>query len=1327
MKKLIHTLSNKKNPDHSASKMFRSSSLPPEHDRPKRLSGAITPSEFDELLHPCKDSGRSIISTTFNARDQKNLQAEPSKAKMYVVKRNGSRERVTFDKIAQRLETLAKTPFATYGASSWSSTRTYVIDDDLLATGGELRYADPVRVAQKVCAALVDGITTEELDNEAPKQAAHMQSTHPEYGVLASRIEVSNIHKITPPTFAGAVRLLKERLDPDFFDLVTNTELSHILEEAIDYKKDYCYDYFGICTLQNTYLLKDREGKIVERPQHMLMRIALWMQMRPDGTVDVPAVLEAYRLMSERFYTHATPTIFNAGTKMPQLASCFVAGTKVFTTDEPKAIETVKIGDMVVTHKGRIRQVSQLHHTATGDRKILALKTSGSPMIHVTDNHKFLAIHEEDKPAWRTVHDLKVGDYIQLPNYRGNNQPEAIDVEAVIREALGEYAGEKDHCRYGPNASLWYTQVSVRTGADDMLFLDPGRARLRTHAFPSSFRFIEVTKTFCKVLGLWLADGYVLKGREKKEGKMCYAGIGFNTNSSVVHYVRRVGAKMFGLLSKTRDDHVEFCSGTLGVVFEHLFGGVSSSKKLPASVNGWPNEHIRALMEGLVMSSGRVQQIGGVALQLPNGNLISQLFHLLRARGVGVFVSSNRAHSYMTKHGEEIIVPTHVLRLPSGFLKVGKSTTIRTDAENDTAYPTILDATGHSLQRYGSTFIKVVYLHKTERKDPFVYNLRVAEDHSYMVEGVVASNCFLLGKLGTRAQDSVTGMYETVAHMASISKLAGRIGVHMHEIRAAGAYIHGTGGKSSGLIPYLRVVNCTARHIDQAGVRPGAFAVFLEPWHADVEDFLGIRMNTGTEDKRARDLFSALWVPDLFFRRILEDGPWSLFYPSEAPGLSDVFDEEFDALYASYEEQGRARKVIRARDLWEKVLRSIIETGTPYISAKDAVNRKSNQKNLGTIKSSNLCNGVTLFSNPAETAVCTLASVALSKFVKYDDGEKEPVRPSATGRSNDRYFDFEELHSVVKTVTKVLDRVVDRTMYPQPECERSNRRHRPLGLGVQGFADVLYALHISFESAEAKELNVCIFERMYHVAIEASAELAELYGPYDSFQGSPASKGLLQFDLWKVEPSDQSAYPSYDWAQLKEKIKSVGLRNSTLIALMPTASTSQLLQNTESFEIPTSMLYSRRTKAGQHIVLNRWLVRELLERGMWSVLLKDKILANGGSVQNVDGLDERLKEIFKTTWEVKMKSYIDLSTQRGPFVCQSASMNLYQEDPSEDKLNRMLIYGWQMGLKTIMYYLRTKSASEATQFTVAVDRKSKLGDPVIACSLENPDCLSCSA
>jgi ribonucleoside-diphosphate reductase alpha chain len=572
------------------------------------------------------------------------------------------------------------------------------------------------------------------------------------------------------------------------------------------------------------------------------------------------------------------------------------------------------------------------------------------------------------------------------------------------------------------------------------------------------------------------------------------------------------------------------------------------------------------------------------------------------------------------------------------------------------------------------------------------------------------SSCMLLNQIDTAERDSIDGMYDLVKHVAQISKMAGGIGTNCSLVRAKGSYIRGSGGTSKGLVPFLRVLNETARHVDQAGVRKGAVAVFMEPWHGDIVEFLDIRKNAGKEEARARYLFTALWVPDEFFQRVLADEDWSLMCPNEAQGLSDACGDDFVRLYREYEERGIARRKMKARQLWDLILRSMIETGTPYISAKDAVNAKSGQKNLGTIKNSNLCNEVTLYSDAEETAVCVLASMALSRFVKYEDGPRSPA-----------YMDYAELYSVTMAVAKNLDRVIDTTIYPTHECEASSKRHRPIGIGVQGFCDVLYALRLPFESSGAREVNVRIFETMYHAAVLASVELTEVYGPYSSFAGSPSSEGKLQFDLWGVEPGASE----YDWVRLRERVKESGLRNSTSMALMPTASTSQLLQNTESFELPTSFMYSRRTLSGEFMVINRWLLRDLIRSRLWSADLKQELVRDEGSVQGIERIPSSVRSLYKTTWEVPMKAYIDMMRDRAPFVCQSASLNLYQREPNLKKLSNMLIYGWKQGLKTVCYYMRTRPASTATKFTVESDKGTAEADAP-ACSMEE-GCVSCSS
>jgi ribonucleoside-diphosphate reductase alpha subunit len=578
------------------------------------------------------------------------------------------------------------------------------------------------------------------------------------------------------------------------------------------------------------------------------------------------------------------------------------------------------------------------------------------------------------------------------------------------------------------------------------------------------------------------------------------------------------------------------------------------------------------------------------------------------------------------------------------------------------------------------------------------------------------SSCFLL----SMRDDSIDGIFDTLKQCALISKSAGGIGVAVSCIRATGSYIKGTNGFSNGLVPMLRVYNDTARYVDQGGgKRKGSFAMYLEPWHADVFDFLELKKNHGKEEQRARDLFYAMWIPDLFMQRVKDDGDWHLFCPHEAPGLQDAYGKEFEALYNKYVAEGRYKKAMKAQQLWFKILESQMETGTPYMLYKDACNEKSNQKNLGTIKSSNLCTEIVEYTSKDEVAVCNLASLSLPAFVK--DGK----------------FDHANLKEVTKVVTRNLNRVIDRNLYPLEEARNSNMRHRPIGIGVQGFADTALKLRLPFESAEARALNRDIFETLYYGAVEASMELAKLHGPYQTYPGSPASKGELQFDLWGVTPKSGR----WDWAALKEKIAEHGLRNSLLVAPMPTASTAQILGNTESFEPYTQNIYVRRVLAGEFVQVNRHLVTDLLERDLWNDDLKKKLIALNGSVQGLD-IPADLKELYKTVWEIKQKSVLEMAADRAPYICQSQSLNIHMTDCTTAKLSSMHFYGWKLGLKTGMYYLRTKAAADAIKFTVDVATASAkdaakapqvgaAGYPAgAAASQETPEpevCLTCSA
>lgn len=777
---------------------------------------------------------------------------------MFVIKRDGRKQEVKFDKITARIQKLC------YGLDSV--------------------YIDPVMVAAKVIEGMYDGVTTSELDNLAAEVAAMLTTKHPDYAILAARIAISNLQKNTNKSFSHTIFELYHYIDPktnrpaplisqEVYNIVQ--EYAEALDAAIIYDRDFGYDYFGFKTLERSYLLK-MKGRVVERPQHMLMRVAVGIHK-----ADIQAAIETYNLMSERWFTHATPTLFNAGTPNPQMSSCFL-------------------------------------------------------------------------------------------------------------------------------------------------------------------------------------------------------------------------------------------------------------------------------------------------LQMQS--------------------------------------------------------------------------------------------------------------------------------------DSIDGIFNTLKACAKISQSAGGIGVSLHNIRATGSYIRGTGGTSNGIIPMLRVYNDTARYVDQGGgKRKGSFAMYLEPWHADIHAFLDLRKNTGKEELRARDLFTAMWIPDLFMKRVEENGVWSLFCPNEAPELDNSWGEKFESLYLRYEAEGRARQEVKAQELWYKILDSQIETGTPYILFKDACNRKSNQQNLGTIKTSNLCAEILEYTSPDEIAVCNLASIALPRFVV--NGE----------------FSHQKLFEVAQVVTRNLNRVIDGNSYPVLEAKTSNMRHRPIGIGVQGLADTFILLRLPFDSHEARELNKEIFETIYYGAMMASKELSKRDGPYESYQGSPASRGILQYDMWGVKPGLR-----WDWNTLKEEIAQYGIRNSLLVALMPTASTSQILGNNECFEPYTQNLYTRRVLSGEFIVVNKYLLKDLVRLGLWNEQMKNAIFSANGSIQHIDEIPQEIKQLYKTVWEIKQKAIIDMAADRGPFICQTQSLNLFIENPSYAKLTSMLFYAWKKGLKTGMYYLRTKAAAEAIKFTVTHKEKENKKELEPAMCALTPDCLACS-
>jgi len=572
------------------------------------------------------------------------------------------------------------------------------------------------------------------------------------------------------------------------------------------------------------------------------------------------------------------------------------------------------------------------------------------------------------------------------------------------------------------------------------------------------------------------------------------------------------------------------------------------------------------------------------------------------------------------------------------------------------------------------------------------------------------SSCFLL----TMQEDSIDGIYNTLKQCAKISQSAGGIGLSIHNVRGTGSYIKGTNGVSNGIIPMLRNFDMTARYVDQGGgKRKGSFAIYLEPWHCDVFEFLQLKKNHGKEELRARDLFYAMWIPDLFMKRVEENENWSLFSPDEAPNLHETYGEEFEKLYTKYEKEGKARKTVKAQDLWFEILESQIETGNPYILYKDHANNKSNQKNLGTIKSSNLCTEIIEYTSPDEVAVCNLASIALNMFVKEDST-----------------YDFQKLYEITKVITRNLNKVIDVNYYPVKEARNSNMRHRPIGIGVQGLADAFILMKYPFDSDEAKKLNKDIFETIYYAAMEASMELSKKEGAYESYKGSPVSKSIFQFDMWGITPDSGR----WDWTKLKQKVKKHGVRNSLLLAPMPTASTSQILGNNECFEPYTSNLYTRRVLSGEFIVVNKHLLNDLIELDLWNDKMKDKIMEQNGSIQNINEIPEKIKLLYRTVWEVSQKSIIEMAADRGAYICQSQSMNIHMQDANFGKLTSMHFHAWKLGLKTGLYYLRTKAAADAIKFTIVKEEKensqeNKIEDQeAVQCSIDNQDdCEMCGS
>ena len=1171
---------------------------------------------------------------------------------MQVTKRDGRREPVQFDKITRRLAHLRDV-------------------DHQPALG-----VDVTKVAASVCAAVCDGISTTRLDELAAEVAAGLSTDHPDYGALAARVLVSNLQKNTSDSVADTFVRMGDVLDPDMVALATDLEAAGALD-FVDYDRDYDLDFFGFKTMEKMYLTRVR-GVVVERPQHMWLRVALALWGR-----DVDRVRETYELMSRKRFTHASPTLFNAGCKRSQCSSCFAAGTRVCTTNRGVVnIEDVRVGDRVVTHAGGVKTVEQVHANPLGGRILYDVQVFKTPVLTVTGNHRFWAQKMSGKkvrdgvPGWYAIEDLREGDYIAIPRRVQRAGPQTIDAYRAL-EAGMESLGLRSKYRLVLESDM----VNVDRVITRPDWLNDRASTLTCHVRCNGIKACwDVTEDFAWFLGVWYGDGCVVHKGGSNEGAPSYVSFAAHPdNHELIERVCRVGRVVFGVRpnvhvqSKQKLTSIAFHSKPLAIVFRHLFGHGHLGKRLHVGAFDWDKSMVEALIGGLVSSDGCVTSGGTITMALTNRPLMEAVYHA--ARQVGIDVSLHTAK----KRPDLEYCPTWSMTVP--FLGGIRRHVLKRYADERMSRESLDRTHTKTAVIDGTVFLRLDRKRASTREDVrgerVVYTLGVADDHSYNVEGLMCENCFLMGV----EDDSIEGIFDAITKCAHISKWGGGIGIHVSGVRSKGARILGTNGTSDGLVPMLRVLNATAAYVNQGGRRKGSVAVYIEPHHPDFLDVIAMKRNVGDEHLRARDLFYAAWISDLFMRRVEADAAWSFFDPAACPGLADAWGDEYVALYERYEAEGLATRTARARDVWFEILRSQIETGTPYLLMKDACNAKSNQQNMGTIKCSNLCSEIVQFTAADEVAVCNLASLSLPAFV--------------SGSS----FDFAAFEAAVRVLARNLDRVIDINYYPVPEARTSNERHRPVGIGVQGLQDAFFMLRLPFDSPEAAVLNRHIFESLYHAALSESCALARERGRYSSFEGSPASQGRLQFDLWGVTPS--ADHPArHDWAGLKADIAVHGLRNSLSIAPMPTASTANIFGNVESTEPVTSNVYSRRTLAGEFAVVNKHLVRDLMARGLWTPATKNAILANEGSVQHVPGLPDDVRRLYRTAWELSMKAVIDMAADRGAFVCQSQSMNVFVAEPTFKKLSSMFFHAWKRGLKTCAYYLRSRPAAKAVQVTV---------------------------
>jgi ribonucleoside-diphosphate reductase alpha subunit len=1125
---------------------------------------------------------------------------------MLVKKRNGNMEVIAFDKILRRIKTIGT------------------------EVGIKINYTT---LAMKVIDQLYNGISTTQIDELSAQQCASLASTHPDYNVLASRITISNHHKNTLGSFSEVMTQLYQYKDKhDKQSPLVSQELYDVvqkhgayLESILDYERDYLIDYFGFKTLERAYLMKINK-ETVERPQHMWLRVAVGIH----GD-NIEKVKETYDCMSQKYFTHATPTLFNAGTPHPQLSSCYLISME---NDSIEGIyNTLKDCALISKWAGGIGL--HIHNVRASGSHIRGTNGASNgivPMLRVFNNTARYVdqcldpdtiVYTKRGPI--KIKNIVIGDKVIADD--GNYYPIG---KVLDNEYLGDlYTLDVKHTLYPLKLTDMHPLWTIKNDKyyqrkfDDVInqldrnLLVPEFIEVKNISkndfigfpIPKYEKDIpQYTEDDCRFYGILLGDGNISTSKN-----IAYVALNKETKQDTIEFVENYLQKINAHVTYTynNDKYVRLTwsrNNMFKFTYEMLYDENKEKFVMPNMLH-LSKPKILQIMKGILETDGKVKDYQ-IVLEMTSSNIIESVRYMLLR--LGILSSGNtrdrRNESHITKY--------------NCFIQNKKISYILIVPKK----PIICDLFKHKDISPSESFTFFEY-----------------EDYLF---SIVEGNTFVKDYSGRVIDIEV----DDDDH---------------HNFLTHNGLVKNGGGK-----------------------RNGSFAIYLEPWHADIEMFLQMRKNHGDEELKARDLFYALWMPDLFMERVKSDGTWTLMCPDECPGLSDVYGEEFNTLYRKYEESGKTRKTVKARELWFQILDAQMETGTPYLLYKDAANKKSNQKNIGTIKSSNLCCEIQQYSDDKETAVCNLASIALPAFI--DKTVNPPV------------FDYEKLHEISKIVTYNLNRIIDVNFYPTPKTELSNKRHRPIGIGIQGLADVFMQMNLPFACDEAKQMNKQIFETIYHAALERSCEIAKVQGPYETFEGSPAQKGELQFDMWGVEPCTQR----YDWAQLKEDIKTNGLRNSLLLAPMPTASTSQILGYNECIEPITSNIYSRRTIAGEFILANKYLMNDLIALDLWNEKMKNNIIANHGSIQHIEFIPQEIREKYKTVWEIPMRNLIDMAADRGAYICQSQSLNLWLEDPNYSNLTSMHFHSWSKGLKTGIYYLRRRGRHQAQQFTIEPEKNN---------------------